>query len=91
VGKISERSRFPGVWDRVLAALLAAADARVGCPRRIGLVAALRERYRDPRPPARGGGEKGGGDEALGKSKGGFSTKLHLRGEGIGKPITSGC
>jgi transposase len=33
-------------------------------------------------------GEKGDGDQALGKSKGGFSTKLNLRGEGFGKPIT---
>ncbi|MFL5762015.1 MAG: hypothetical protein ACJ789_20140, partial [Thermomicrobiales bacterium] len=45
-------------------------------------------RHRDPRPPARGGGEKGGGDQAVGKSKAGFSSKLHLRGEGFGKPIT---
>ncbi len=59
-----------------------------GCPRRVGLVAALPRRDRDPGAPARGGGEKGGGDQAVGKSKGGFSTKLHLRGEGFGKPIT---
>lgn len=26
-------------------------------------------------------------DEALGRSKGGFSTKIHLRAEGGGKPI----
>lgn len=33
------------------------------------------------------GARKGGGDEALGRSKGGFSTKLHLRAEGQGKPM----
>lgn len=27
--------------------------------------------------------------EALGRSQGGFSTKLHLRAEGGGKPITA--
>ena len=27
-------------------------------------------------------------DEALGRSKGGFSTKIHLRAEGTGKPVT---
>lgn len=32
-------------------------------------------------------GEKGG-DQALGWSRGGFSTKLHVRAEGQGKPIT---
>jgi transposase len=33
------------------------------------------------------GARKGGGDEALGRSQGGFSTKLHLRAEGQGKPM----
>jgi len=33
------------------------------------------------------GARKGGGDEALGRSQGGFSTKLHLRSEGHGKPL----
>jgi transposase len=38
-------------------------------------------------PPARGGGPKGGGDQALGRSRGGFTTKIHLRAERGGKPI----
>src|SRR3954452_7519199 len=45
--------------------------------------------HRDPSPPARGGGK--GGDparEALGRSQGGFSTKVHLRAEGGGQPLT---
>ena len=41
-------------------------------------------------PPALAGPALSGGeaqDEALGRSQGGFSTKLHLRAEGGGKPI----
>lgn len=33
-------------------------------------------------------GEEEYPDEALGRSRGGFSTKIHLRAEGKGKPIT---
>jgi transposase len=41
-------------------------------------------------PPARAGPAPfGGQDEALGRSQGGFSTKLHLRAEGNGRPITA--
>jgi transposase len=53
----------------------------LGCP--------VRRRHRDPRAPARRWGK--GGDpttEALGKSQGGFSTKVHLKAEGHGKPLT---
>jgi transposase len=54
---------------------------------------ALRRRHRDPRAPARGRGQKRGptynpAAEALGRSQGGFSTKIHLRAEGGGKPLT---
>jgi transposase len=38
-----------------------------------------------PAGPALSGGEDG----ALGRSQGGFSTKLHLRAEGNGRPITA--
>jgi transposase len=41
-------------------------------------------------PPAHAAAAPSGGeDEALGRSQGGFSTKLHLRAEGRGKPITA--
>lgn len=41
------------------------------------------------RPPARRRWKKGGDeDEKLGRSRGGFSTKIHIRCEGKGKPIT---
>jgi hypothetical protein len=34
-------------------------------------------------------GEKRGiSDEALGRSRGGLSTKIHIRAEGLGKPVT---
>jgi transposase len=39
-------------------------------------------------PPAPAGPAPSGG-EALGRSQGGFSTKLHLRAEGNGQPITA--
>ena len=39
-------------------------------------------------PPARAGPAALGG-EALGRSQGGFSTKLHLRADGNGRPITA--
>ena len=32
-------------------------------------------------------GQKGEGDQALGRSRGGFGTKIHLRVEGQGKPV----
>src|SRR4029453_11352055 len=44
-------------------------------------------------PPALAGPAPSGGeapDEALGRSQGGFSTKIHLRAEGHGRPITAG-
>ena len=41
-------------------------------------------------PPAPAGPAPSGGEgEALGRSQGGFSTKVHLRAEGGGKPITA--
>jgi transposase len=57
-------------------------------PRRRG-----RQRVRDDRqhgrarPPAqRRGGQKGGGDEAIGRSKGGLSTKIHALVDALGNP-----
>jgi transposase len=51
------------------------------------LGAALHRRDRGPGAPTRRRGQKGGGDQALGRSRGGFSTKAHLRAEGGGKPV----
>ena len=48
--------------------------------------------HRDSRPPARGGRKKRGPDvtpvsQALGRSRGGFSTKIHVSVNGQGKPV----
>jgi transposase len=49
----------------------------------------LRRWHSDPRTPARRWWKKGGEEEEkLGRSRGGFSTKIHIRCEGKGKPIT---
>jgi transposase len=47
---------------------------------------------RHPRPPARGGRKKRGSNadlnqQALGRSRGGFSTKLHVVVNGLGLPV----
>jgi len=57
-------------------------------PRRAGLESAFRRRQHRPRPPARGGSAKGGGHQALGRGRGGFTTEVHLRAERRGKPVT---
>jgi hypothetical protein len=54
-----------------------------------GLDAAVRGRYGHPGAPARRGGQKRGAEtEALGRSQGGYSTKVHLQCEGGGTPLT---
>ena len=65
------------------------APGRRRCGGRLGLDAALPRRHHGAGPPARGGGQKRGGDQALGRSRGGFTTKIHLRAERSGKPICS--
>ena len=55
---------------------------------------AFRRQHHRPRPPARGRRPQGRWrkrglcDEALGRSRGGFTTKIHIRAEGLGKPVT---
>lgn len=92
VGTVS--SRFyrwcrSGVWQQVLEALQALAEeaGQVGWElhfidstvvRAHQHAAGARKVGRDPDAP----------DEALGRSRGGFTTKIHLRCEGDGKPVT---
>ncbi len=52
-----------------------------------GLVAAPPRRDDDLGAPPCRGGEQGGGDRALGRSRGGWGTTLHLRAERGGKPL----
>ena len=59
-----------------------------GCGRRPGLASARRGQHRGSGAPACGRGT--GGDpaaDALGRSRGGFSTKRHVRTDGSGKPM----
>src|SRR4051794_29111021 len=92
VGTVS--SRFyrwcrAGVWDRILCALQAEADARGEIDWDLHFVDATIIRAHQHAAGARRSGAVGGEDQALGRSQGGFSTKLHLRAEGNGRPITA--
>jgi transposase len=72
-----------GLWDQVLTALQQAANERGELDWSLHFVDGTMIRAHQHAAGAR----KGGGDEALGRSRGGFSTKLHLRAEGQGKPM----
>jgi transposase len=94
VGTVSSRFyrwRGGGIWQRVLAGLQAAADVRGDIDWDLHFVDATIVRAHQHAAGARrepgliGGQDKA---EALGRSQGGFSTKLHLRAEGGGQPIT---
>ena len=87
VGTVSSRFyrwREAGVWDQVLAILQAQADARGEIDWDLHLVDATIVRAHQ-----HAAGAIGGEGEALGRSQGGFSTKIHLRAEGSGKPIAA--
>ncbi|GAA6620245.1 IS5 family transposase [Scytonema sp. NUACC26] len=87
-----DRWQKAGIWNQILERLQAIASGtlRERRPRRkIGLGGSLRGRNSHTRPPACCRWKKGGEeDEKLGRSRGGFSTKIHIRCEGQGKPIT---
>ena len=73
-----------GVWQRVLEALQSDADARGDLDWSVHYIDATVVRAHRSAAGARGGQQ----EEALGQSRGGFSTKIHLRAEGGGKPLT---
>jgi transposase len=83
------RWRRSGVWQHVLEELQALADAkgRVG-----GELPFLDSTVVRAHQHAAGGRQTGrepdAEDEALGRSRGGFTPKIHLRCEGYGKPVT---
>jgi len=97
------RWRRQGVWDRVLARLQAGADARGELDWLVHFVdgsvvrahqhaagARRRPAKADLAAPDTGAGadpDQPGEREALGRSRGGYSTKLHLRVEGGGKAM----
>ena len=80
-----------GVWERVLAALQRRADLAGTLDWRTHFVDGTVIRAHQhaagarKRTPCRLAARSA--DEALGRSRGGFSTKLHLRAEGGGKPM----
>lgn len=78
------RWREAGIWDRILAAVqqLADAERRVDWDRHY--VDGTIVRAHQHAAGARGGDAAGA---ALGRGRGGFSTKVHLRAEGGGKPL----
>jgi transposase len=83
----SGRHRLKPVLQRVLSALQAEADAQGEVDWDLHFVDATIIRAHQHAAGARRTGGIGG--EALGRSQGGFSTKLHLRAEGNGRPITA--
>jgi transposase len=79
------RWREAGVWDAVLAALQQRADAEGRLDWSVNYVDGTTVRAHQHAAGARGGDAA---TEALGRGRGGFSTKIHLRAEGGGKPLT---
>ncbi len=94
VGTVSSRfyrRRAAGIWDQVLLALQSEADAQGDVDWDLHFVDATVIRAHQHAAGVRRDGAGGDGEnvEALGRSQGGFSTKLHLRAEGGGKPIVA--
>ncbi len=75
--------RTSGLWDRLLADLQSAADVEGALDWATHYVDSSIIRAHQHAAGAR----RSSSDEALGRSQGGFSTKLHLRAEGQGKPM----
>ena len=73
-----------GIWDAVLAALQRQADAAGRLDWAVHYVDATIVRAHQHAAGARG---RDAAAEALGCGRGGFSTKVHLRAEGGGKPL----
>ena len=95
VGTVSSRFyrwRASGLWGRILAALQAEAEAAGEIDWDLHYVDARVVRAHQHAAGARRDGAVGSevqAREALGRSQGGFSTKLPLRAEGNGRPITA--
>src|SRR3954451_18632915 len=94
VGTVSSRFyrwRKAGIWQRILSDLQAEANQRGEIDWDLHFVDATIVRAHQHAGGARRDGatpEEAQAREALGRSQGGFSTKLHLRAEGNGRPIT---
>ena len=95
MGTVSNRFyrwRKAGIWQRILSDLQAEADHRGEIDWNIHFVDATIVRAHQHAAGARrdgGTSEEAQAREALGRSQGGFTTKVHLRAEGNGRPITA--
>ena len=74
-----------GVWQKVLAELHREAEKSDGLDRSKHFVDGSSVRAHQHAAGARGSTRE---DEALGRSRGGFTTKFHVRADGNGKPLT---
>jgi transposase len=84
------RWRRAGLWQRILEALQARADRHGRIDWSLHFIDSTVVRAHQHAAGARkASGEKRGiSDEALGRPRGGLSTKIHIRAEGLGKPVT---
>ncbi|MCW2241862.1 IS5 family transposase [Azospirillum canadense] len=90
VGTVSSRFyrwRRAGVWQRTLEALQARADRQGRVDWSLHFLDSTIVRAHQHAAGARKV-EWCSDDEALGRSRGGYSTKFHVRAEGLGKPVT---
>ena len=78
-----QRWTAAGIWDRIVDALRAMAP-EAGWDAHMLDSTVVRAHVH-----AAGRQEEGLGEQALGRSRGGFSTKLHLRCDGRGRPVTA--
>ncbi len=78
------RWRKAGIWQRILAALQQQADQRGKLDWAVHYVDGTVIRAHQHAAGAKG---RDADAEALGRSQGGFSTKVHVRAEGHGKPL----
>jgi transposase len=77
------RWQHTGIWPRVLQALQGLADCQGQLDWSVHFVDSTIVRAHQHAAGARGGQA----DQALGRSRGGFSTKLHVRADRCGKPL----
>jgi transposase len=88
VGSLARRpginQRYQGSWDRIFADLRAQADADGTLDWTTHFVDSTVIRAHQHAAGAKGGAPA---TEALGRSQGGFSTKLNVRAEGQGRPV----
>lgn len=90
VGTVSSRFyrwRKARVWQRILEALQARADRNGRVDWSLHFIDSTVVCAHQHAAGARKAGRQCDG-EALGRSRGGFSTKIHVRAEGLGKPVT---